>query len=387
MAQQAVPPRPQPVAPVAATAQPQPPTKLVEIYPQRASAAGAPSARAAVPSSRGDITLNFENADIRIVIETVLDDLLKMNYIIDPDVTGNVTVRTARPVNRAALLATLQAVLSANGAALFRVGDIYRVARTQTAATAAAGPASGPTDTAGYGLSVLPLAFIAAGEMQKILQPVLPANALVVVDEARNLLMVRGTPQERQTAADTVAVFDVDQLAGTAVLLESLERVAVATVVEELENIFGSTKGGPLSGVVRFIPIERMNAILVLTQQPRYLDEVRNWIARLDRSQNLEGRQLFVYYVQNGKAEDLAKTLSSVFSGGRGPVVASVSVAPAATPGGARAANSPGASTAGLTASPVASALRSAGDEGVRIIADQTNNALLILADRGEYGQ
>jgi len=139
--------------------------------------------------------------------------------------------------------------------------------------------------------------------------------------------------------------------------------------------------------VVRFVPIERMNAILVLSQQPRYLDEVRNWIARLDRSQNLDGRQLFVYYVQNGKAEDLAKTLSSVFSGGKGPVVASVSVAPAATPGGARAANSPGASTAGLTASPVASALRSAGDEGVRIIADQTNNALLILADRGEYGQ
>lgn len=171
-------------------------------------------------------------------------------------------------------------------------------------------------------------------------------------------------------------------------MLESFERVDVATAVAELENIFGSTKGGPLSGVVRFIPIERMNAVLVLTQQPRYLDEVRNWIARLDRSQNLAGRQLFVYYVQNGKVADLAKTLSSVFAGsGSQPVVASVAVAPATATASAATATSSPSSAAGLAASPAASALRGAGDDGVRIIADEVNNALLVLADRAEYGQ
>ena len=297
--------------------------KLVEVYPQR-DTPSTRGQRGVVASSRGDITLNFENADIRIVIETVMDDLLGANYIIDPDIRGTVTVRTARPINRTALLPTLQAILATNGATLLRVGDIFRVARTQIAASAA--PAIGPASAAGYGLSVLPLAFVGAAEMQKILQPILPADSVILADEGRNLLIVRGTAQERQSAADTVAVFDVDQLAGTAVLLESLERVDVGTVIDELENIFGSGKGGPLAGVVRFIPIERMNAVLVLTQQPRYLDEVRNWIARLDRSQNIGGRQLFVYYVQNGKAEDLAKTLSSVFSAGEGPVVASVIV-------------------------------------------------------------
>ena len=269
---------PQPVAPAVARAVDRATNqasrqraKLVEIYPQRATSATA-GERRAVPSSRGDITLNFENADVRIVIETVLDDLLGVNYVIDPDIRGTVTVRTARPINRAALLPTLQVVLSANGATLLRVGNIYRVARTQAAAAAV--PTLRAASDAGYGLGVLPLGFVSALEMQKILQPILPPESIILADEIRNLLIIRGTAQERQSAADTVALFDVDQLAGTAVLLESFERVDVATAVAELENIFGSTKGGPLSGVVRFIPIERMNAVLVLTQQPRYLDEV-----------------------------------------------------------------------------------------------------------------
>jgi len=355
-------------------------TKLVEVYPPRGKSVVA-GERRAIASSRGDITLNFENADVRIVIETVLDDLLGVNYVIDPDIRGNITIRTARPINRAALLPTLQVILAANGATLLRVGSIFRVARIQVAATAA--PLLGDSSAAGYGLSVLPLGFVAAPEMQKILQPILPPDSIVLADEVRNLLIIRGTAEERQTAAETVGVFDVDHLAGTAVLLESLERVDVATVIAELENIFGSTKGGPLSGVVRFIPIERLNAVLVLTQQPRYLDEARNWIARLDRSQNLTGRQLFVYYVQNGKAADLAKTLSSVFTGSERPVVASVSVAAASTASTAGTAQP--ASPAAVAASPAAaSALRGA---GVRIIADEVNNALLILADRAEYGQ
>ena len=363
--------------------------KLVEIYPQRSTGDGSAAGGRTVAGSRGDITLNFENVDVRIVIETVMGDLLGLNYVIDPNIRGNVTVRTARPISRGALLATLQTVLAGTGATLVRIGEIYRVVRVQAAASAAG--LANVTDPS-YGLSILPLAFISASQMQKILEPTLPAEAIVLADDTRNLLSVRGTAQERQSAADTVAVFDIDQLAGTAVLLESLQRVDVDSVVAELENIFGSGKGGPLAGVVRFVPIERLNAVLVLTQQPRYLDEVRNWIARLDRSQNLSGRQLFVYYVQNGKADDLAKTLGSVFmSGEGGPVLASVSVAESAstalgTSGAIDTAVVAGGA-GGLSESPAAAALRRAGDDGVRIIADPINNALLILADRAEYGQ
>ena len=123
--------------------------------------------------------------------------------------------------------------------------------------------------------------------------------------------------------------------------------------------------------MVRFVPIERLNAVLVLTQQPRYLDEVRNWIARLDRSQNLSGRQLFVYYVQNGKADDLAKTLGSVFMPGKGgAVLATVSVAESASPAlgtsGTTDTAVPAGGAGGLSASPAAAALRRAGNDGVQ---------------------
>ncbi len=361
--------------------------KLVEVYPARGPQPAIPAAAGERPAStapgRGDITLDFDNADVRVVIETIMSDLLGSNYVIDPDVRGVATIKTAKPISRQALIPTLEAVLAGSGAVLLKVGEIYRVASAQAAGRTPAPAVLGVATPlgAGFSLLVIPLEFIAASSMQRILAPLVPEGRIALIDEARNLIVARATGDEQRLIRDTVAIFDVDQLAGTTVLLEALERVDVKTVVAELENIFGSGKGGPLAGVVRFIPIERLNAVLVLTQQPRYLDEVRNWIARLDRSQSVAGRQLFVYYVQNGKAADLARTLSGIFaSETRGSGVIGV----AAATGGAQREPAPsaGAPPPAAPASPPAPGLQG---ESVRIIADDINNALLIRADRSEY--
>jgi len=42
---------------------------------------------------RGSISLNFDDADIYSVIQTVFSEILKVNYIIDPKVKGRVTFR------------------------------------------------------------------------------------------------------------------------------------------------------------------------------------------------------------------------------------------------------------------------------------------------------
>jgi general secretion pathway protein D len=360
--------------------------KLVEVYPARGPLPASQAATSERPAStapgRGDITLDFDNADVRVVIETIMSDLLGSNYVIDPDVRGTATIKTAKPISRQALIPTLEAVLAGSGAVLLKVGEIYRVASAQAAGRTPAPTVLGaaPPAGAGFSLLVIPLEFIAASSMQRILAPLVPEGRIALIDEARNLIVARATGDEQKLIRDTVAIFDVDQLAGTTVLLEALERVDVQTVVAELENIFGSGKGGPLAGVVRFIPIERLNAVLVLTQQPRYLDEVRNWIARLDRSQSVAGRQLFVYYVQNGKAADLARTLTGIFAS---ETRAAGTIGVAATTGGAVRDPAPTAAAAPPPAVPPSPP--GLAGEGVRIIADDVNNALLIRADRSEY--
>ena len=72
-------------------------------------------------------------------------------------------------------------------------------------------------------------------------------------------------------------------------------------------------EAGPLTDIVRFVPIERLNAILVISAQPAYVERAQTWIERLDRiGEGLEPG-IFVYAVQNGRATDLADVLGEVF--------------------------------------------------------------------------
>src|SRR4029453_7128730 len=85
------------------------------------------------------------------------------------------------------------------------------------------------------------------------------------------------------------------------------------SMAAELERIFAQQEGGALAGVVQFLPIKRLSAVLVITTQAAYLNDARRWIARLDRGQEGDQRKLYVYYVQNGRAAELADVLGQVF--------------------------------------------------------------------------
>ena len=345
--------------------------KIAELYPARGkgvdlSAAGAERTGA----GRGDISLNFDNSDLREVAQIVLRDLLGVNYVIDPDVQGVLTLHTGRPVNRAALLPILEQALAANGAVLVKSGAIYRISKK--AAASGAMPTAGTV--AGGGIGVFPLDYLGAAEMAKIVKPLLPPGRLLQVDAAHNLLIVGGNAREMEIVSRTIAIFDVNQLAGQSVLLESLKNADVTTLVFELENVFGGGKGGPLSGLVRFIPIERMNAVLVISKQPEYLQEARNWIARLDRTRRVGERRLYVYYAQNGKASTIAKTLQGVFSGDDSPL------GPVSVDTARQAAVKDVLEAGKREAQASSSAPRP-----VRIIADEVNNAVLTLATPRQY--
>ena len=94
--------------------------------------------------------------------------------------------------------------------------------------------------------------------------------------------------------------------------------------MQELDKAIGDKATSPLAGILRIIPIERMNALLVITPQPAYLDEAKKWIARLDQAGTGDGPRFFVYNLQNQRAEKLGPLLTQAFTGrarrGRGTV-------------------------------------------------------------------
>ena len=265
-----------------------------------AAAAGRPRRGAA-----GDITLDFVESDLRDVVRAILGDILNVNFVIDPNVSGKVTLSTGRPVREADLLPTLEAVLASQGARLIAYDSLYRITRSNAPSAVAGGGIDVGSSPAQREASyrIFPLEWIAANEMQQILEPLLPDGSIVYDDAKRGILIVAGTGAQIRLATNTVKIFDVDQMMGQNVHLIGLEKAAAETVAAELDGIFASgAKAADSPRLIQFIPIKRLNAIMMITNQAAYVEQARNWVYRLDRSRDPTEPRIFVYYVQHGQA-------------------------------------------------------------------------------------
>lgn len=268
---------------------------------------------AVVSPETGEVTLNFQNAPISEVVHSILGDILGANYTIDTGVEGSVSMRTTRPVSRDALIPILDNLLRMNEAAVLKSHNMFEIVRMGDGIPAALTPTTRLSSDRGYQVLIVPLSYIGAKEMAKILEPVKSSKSVVQVDEYRNLLILAGTHSELFNLRDTISIFDVDQLAGMSVGIFRMQNVEAATILDELEKIFGDTAAGPLAGVVRFTILDRLNALMVITPQKKYLADVETWITSLDQAENPHGVNMYVYYVQNGKAEKIAELLTQMF--------------------------------------------------------------------------
>lgn len=335
----------------------------------------------------GDITLKFKDADIHEIARTILGDILNRNYAIDERIKGKVSLHTSQPVSREALIPILESMLISNGAILHDNGTLIEIVPQSQALFGSLSPQLKLDANRGYQLLVVPLRYIAAAEMVKILKSVGSDQTRIEVDEKRNLVLLTGTRVELTTLLDTIDIFDVNQLRGMSIGLFQLEAVDTQTIIQELEGIFGEGANGQLAGMVRFVPIERLNTLLIITPQRQYLDAAYNWIQRLDRSDNVNDANLHVYKVKHSTSEHLAGLLDKLFehkrdvrrpyhSQGSGPY--SPSPTKAADP------TTPASVTPVSLANPSEQdSLLAVGE--ISIIADEENNALLIMATDSDY--
>ncbi|WP_158636770.1 type II secretion system secretin GspD [Pseudomonas saxonica] len=276
----------------------------------------------------GDIVFNFTNQPIEAVINSVMGDLLHENYSINQGVKGEVSFSTSKPVNKQQALSILETLLSWTDNAMIRQGSRYVILPANQAVAGKLVPEM-PVARPSTGLSarLFPLHYISATEMQKLLKPFARDNAFLLVDPARNVLSLAGTPDELANYQDTIDTFDVDWLKGMSIGVYGLQRASVGELMPQLQKIFGPDSGMPLAGMVRFLPIERTNSVVAISSQPRYLSEVGDWIHTIDEGGGNEP-QMYVYDVRNMKAADLAKYLRQIYGNGQIKDESAAKVAP-----------------------------------------------------------
>lgn len=379
------------------------------------------TAGAATPSvtsgEPGDVTLNFVDTDIREVARTILGTTLKLNYTIDPAVHGTATLNTSTPIARSALVPALETMLNQNGATLVETNGLYRVVPIDVARGTNAAPEG---DARGGGSQVIILRYAVAKDLAKTLEPFVAEGGKITADPNRNALVVSGDAAVRQTLIGLIRSFDVDVLAGQSFVLFPVGDADLGKTAAALEKAIRADADGPLAGVVRVIPLERVNAVLVASSQPRYLEAAKRFFSLTNRAAEATVRTWHVYYIKNGQSSDLANLLQRAFTPGNVTPASPGSTAPGATQtamnsgplfekgsfGGTNTTSNGGTGT-GLPSvageanqqgrpgpnanAPVASAPQSSEAantepaDHIRIIANDRNNALLVYATPSEY--
>ena len=288
---------------------------------RRGSAAPINQAAASAPppsmASSGQASFNFEGESLHAVIKAILGDMLGQSYNIAPGVQGTVTINTQKPVGSAGALALLEQVLAQNNARMVYGDGRYNIVTADQALVNSGPPRTGSAALArGFESRVVPLRYVSAAEMEKILKPYARQGSIVSVDGARNIITVAGTRAELENYLRTIQVFDVDWMASMSVGVFPLQSGRASQVVQDLERVFGEQSKTPVAGMFRFMPLESTNAVMAITSQPKYLDDIRQWIDRIEGGSG-EGR-LFSYELKYIKARDLADRLSEVFGGSAG---------------------------------------------------------------------
>src|SRR5882724_8964305 len=366
------------------------------------------------------VEMNFEGAEIKTVAKTLLGDVLKLNVLVDPRVQGNVTLASVGAIPRKDLLSAFESALRMSNAAIVREGSLVKIVPLAEAGGNSA--VSMGAGQPGFGVSIVPLRYVSASTVAKTAEGFLSRPGALRVIASRNLVLIQGTTAERQSALDLIATFDVEWLRNQSVGVYPLKSTSPETMIGELERIFESSDGGLGQGVLRFQPISRMNAVMVVTRNPKLLTEMTQWVQRLDRS-DTTGTTLRTYRLKNGSAPKVAKILNDIFAGSRSGTTSDMptnQLAPgteaaksrldsldqgktttAGKSGGAQTASSRGNSTQISAAFEAFSDRKGDEDESggatttggngravfqnVRITADTTNNAIVVYSNQEDY--
>ena len=338
--------------------QPQAPAPLPEGAPPEQEQAPV---EAPPPTPGTPIAFRLQNADLQQFLNVIASEL-KLNYVVDPAVKGTVNITTEGELRQEDLLPILETVLKLNGAAAIKTGNFYRIVPL---AQAPKTPLEISTDATGETLpaddrmmmQILPLRYVSAGDMSNVLAPFLSDGGQLAVHERGNVLLLVDNSLNLRRLMEILAQFDSPSFAQQRVRLISVQNNVASSLVPELEAIFAAyalSNSTPL----RFVPVDRINALLVVTPDPGVYQEVEAWVRRLDQPAPALGLQTFIYRVENSEADYLAGLLIRIYTTPPGPEAAPPTTAPAAAVPGAP-----------------------------RIFPDAVNNSLIIQATPQQYAQ
>jgi general secretion pathway protein D len=193
---------------------------------------------------------------------------------------------------------------------LVRLNGVYRV---MPADQAAASPNLAGDASLG-GAVVIPLHYAQAAPLAQALQPYITSSGRIVVAADQNALIVEGDPASRDALAALIQAFDVDELAGQSYELFPVTGGDAQDFASAFAAALNKSSDPSEPGAVTVVPLERIDAVLVIARTQNLLSDAQRVYAVLEGVERQTLRSWHIYYLHNGRANDAAYVLQQAFT-------------------------------------------------------------------------
>jgi len=268
----------------------------------------------AVNASGEDVVeLNYEQADLRLVLEE-LAQALDITMIIDPTISRQISMRTAanRPLQRDDIWPLIRLLTRDAGVLVEQVGNAYNVRAVDISlAPEITTPDQLDSTNGARVIQITPLTYVSSEAVLQAIEPMLQPDGGVNRLGNRNLLVLTGSEYQLSRVNQLLDLLDADPFQNQGIQLYQIDNANATEVAEELQEILLLIEGENPAYQVR--GIERINAVLVTAPATRGFEEISRWVNILDSANQEQVEQLFMYRVKNLVAQELADTLMTIF--------------------------------------------------------------------------
>ncbi len=265
------------------------------------------------------VNFNFDQADLNEVVRLFMNDILHAEYVVHGDISGKVTMSINGQYSTEQLRQILAGVLQINHITMFEQDGRWHLVPLQQAPAAL--PAanlllqSADGVVRGQRIQAVTLRYAPVTELVKVIKPYLSKGAQVYAHETSGTLLLCDYPANLLKVQKLIEQFDVPPFAGMHMQVYWLQNVKAEVILKELDALansvhLGNGDGSNPNSSLAFVPLPRLNLMLVITRDSDSLRFATLWIKELDRQvpQVLQpdlDDGIYVYEVQNGIAKDI----------------------------------------------------------------------------------
>lgn len=272
---------------------------------------------------------NLRNADIRAVIGEV-SRITKKNFVIDPRVTGKISIVSSSAITDQELYAVFLSMLQVSGYAAIPNGDIIKIVPNMDARTSSSSPltTNGPRSADDMMVEVIPVKYVPAEQLVPVLRPLMPQWSSVSAYAPSNMLILSGRASNIQQLAEIIS--QVDNSAASGIDIVPLRHALAMDVANTLKELVLTQMNQHKNNQTMIAADDRGNAILISGSKTDRI-RIRMLILQLDQQNlNSSNNNTQVIYLHYLRSEDLVPILAGIaqasFSGTVGTTIGTVTL-------------------------------------------------------------